>query len=123
MADTTERRSKPDRRRAPRGGRRPYDSPGATPLVLVVGADGAAERESEAILGALRFAVAPVGDVAEARRIIDTLHPDLIVAPKGAAADLRGGGAADVPIVEFNGVETGGADLIERIRAALRTRA
>lgn len=121
MAETSERRSKPDRRRAPRGGRRPYDSPGATPLVLVVGPDGAAERESETILGALRFAVAPVGDVAEARRIIETLHPDLIVAPKGAAADLRDGGA-DVPIVEFDGVDAGD-DLVQRIRAALRTRA
>ena len=53
MSSTTERRQGSDRRKAPRGGRRPEDKPGFAPLVLVVGDGRQPEREAEAILALL----------------------------------------------------------------------
>ena len=122
MPSTTERRQGPDRRKAPRGGRRPEDQQGFAPLVLVVGDGRQPEREAEAILARLNFAVAPAVDLAEARRVIESLKPDIIVARAEDAERLRGDKNVTVPIVE-SGDERREADaLVQRIRFAIRQR-
>lgn len=118
----SERRTLSDRRRASRGGRRPLDQQGFTPLVLVVGHGDTPQRECETILRELRFAVAPAADMAEAIRVVEGLHPDLIVAQRDEASQLRATAAVDVPVVEY---EDGAADsggLVERVRRAIRNR-
>ncbi|HEY0876109.1 MAG TPA: hypothetical protein VGD94_21715 [Vicinamibacterales bacterium] len=119
MASTSERRIGPDRRKAPRGGRRPGDREGFTPLVLVVGDGRDPQRESEAILRECRFAVAPAVDVPEALRVVDAVHPDLIVAQAQDAPRLRQSG---LPVVEYTGDDPSDGDLIERLRRAIRAR-
>lgn len=121
-AKKSERRSSADRRGKSRGGRRPYDVAGLAPLVLVVG--DAQERESECgvILSRLHFAVAPATDVADARRVIDAVHPDLIVAGPASAEDLRRDRTISLPLVEFDAAREDGDALVERIRSAVRGR-
>jgi hypothetical protein len=121
MPTHTERRHGSDRRKAPRGGRRPYDKQGFAPLVLVVGDGHQPEKESETILARLNFAVAPAASVSEAKRVIESLHPDLIVARADVAAKLRGNGdALTVPIVESGDDRRDADALVQRIRFALR---
>jgi hypothetical protein len=120
MSSNAEKRTQPDRRKAIRGGRRPHDQPGSAPLVLVVGDGHDASHESERILGELSFAVAPVADVAEALRVLESLQPDLIVARPEEAARLRAEGSVLVPIVESD--SAGGGSLLERMRRAMRSR-
>ena len=55
----SDRRFGPDRRKLPRGGRRPGDADGFAPLVLVADEDVESSGRCEAILAGLRFAVAP----------------------------------------------------------------
>jgi hypothetical protein len=117
MPNPSERRLTPDRRRAARGGRRPYDEPGTTPLVLVVGRGDAPQRESETILVELKFAVAPARDADEARRIVETLHPDLIVAPPDDASRLSDTG---LPIVAYAIGDAADGALVQRIRETIR---
>ena len=118
----SERRAKSDRRRAPRGGRRSHDQPGTTPLILVVGHGDAPERESETILRELKFAVAPAADISEAIRVVEGLHPDLIVARREEASQLRASRSVDVPVVEYEGGAREIDGLIERVRQAMRKR-
>jgi CheY-like chemotaxis protein len=113
----SERRAKPDRRQAVRGGRRPYDEPGVTPLVLVVGNGDAPQRDAETILGKLKCAVAMASDANDALRVLESLHPDLIVTRPDAAPDLRGAG---IRIVEYEGDVADGPELVDRVLAALR---
>ena len=115
-----ERRATADRRVKARGGRRPHDLAGLSPLVLVVG--NAQERESECgvILSRLHFAVAPATDVAEALRVIDAVHPDLIVAGPSSAERLRRDRTISLPLVEFDPAREDGDVLVERIRSAMR---
>lgn len=120
MPSTSERRAGSDRRKTPRGGRRDYDKTGLAPLVLVVGDGHHPERESEAILARLNFAVAPAVDIAEARRVIESLHPDLIVARADDAAVLRKESGVKVPIVESRDDQREAEALVQRIRFALR---
>ena len=120
MTKTSERRASPDRRRAPRGGRRPDDLPGTTPLVLVVGNGGPPQRESEAILASMNFAVAPTADVGEALRVVEGLNPDLVVARPEQASRLRASGVVTAPIVEFTGEGAGEGALVELLREAIR---
>lgn len=87
------------------------------PLVLVVGAGQQPAAESEAILARLNFAVAPIADAAEARRVIASLHPDVIVARPEDAKSLRD--EAAVPVVECP-AGSDGDQLIERVREAIR---
>ena len=116
----SERRARSDRRGAPRGGRRSHDKPGTTPLVLVVGHGGAPQRESETILRELKFAVAPAADLNEAIRVVEGLHPDLIVAQREEASQLRASKSVDVPVVEYDGSAQDTDGLIERVRQAIR---
>ena len=118
----SERRARSDRRGAPRGGRRSQDQPGTTPLILVVGNGGTPQRESETILRELKFAVAPAADMNEAVRIVEGLHPDLIVARREEALRLRANKSVDMPVVEYDDGARGADDLVERIRQAIRKR-
>src|SRR5947199_10386712 len=70
----------PDRRRKPRGGRRTGDKRGLAPLVLVADEDAHSREMCEAILVKLHFAVAPVDSIEKAASVVETLHPDVIVA-------------------------------------------
>lgn len=88
--------------------------------MLVVGDGRQPEREAEAILARLNFAVAPAVDIVEARRVIESLNPDLIVAHADDAAALRSDGAVDVPIVESSDTRRDAEALVQRIRFALR---
>lgn len=87
--------------------------------MLVVGDGRAPQRESETILRECRFAVAPAVDVPEALRVVDAVHPDLIVAPAEDAPRLKGSG---VPVVEYTIDDPSGADLVARLREAIRGR-
>jgi CheY-like chemotaxis protein len=117
-----ERRNTGDRREKPRGGRRPYDVAGFVPLVLVVGDSQEREAEFGTILSRLRFAVTPATNVAEALRVIDAVHPDVIVAGPGPADQLRRDASMSIPIVEFDAVREDGDALVDRIRSVMRTR-
>src|SRR3982751_1703485 len=84
-----ERRRGQDRRSSPRGGRRPGDVQGYSPLILVADDDANSGARCVAILARLRFAVAPAHSVAEAVKIMSSLHPTLIVARLKDEAALR----------------------------------
>lgn len=120
MSSTSERRKGSDRRKTPRGGRRPEDRAGFAPLVLVIGDGRQPEREAEAILARLNFAVAPAVDLTEAKRVIESLNPDLIVAHADDAEKLRGDKNVAVPIVESGDEQRQADALVQRIRFALR---
>jgi CheY-like chemotaxis protein len=126
MTATTERRDGPDRRRQPRGGRRPTDRPGFSPLVLVVERDPHGRDTCEAILAKLRFAVAPVESVERALEVMAGLRPDVIVAREGDVSRLcgemqLGPRAISAPVVVTNENRDPEA-LVEDIRRALRGR-
>ena len=114
----------PDRRRQPRGGRRPTDVEGYAPLVFVIDPRPSGRDACEAILAKLRFAVAPFESVDQATRVVAALRPDLILA--GAdhieavrtampQRDLRA-----IPIVAIPEHDTEAVALIDSVRAALR---
>jgi CheY-like chemotaxis protein len=84
-----EHRQAPDRRRQPRGGRRPADVEGVAPLVMVVGDHSPPGSLAEAVLAKLKFAVTPSENADEALRVLATLRPDLIVADATDAARIR----------------------------------
>ena len=85
----TDKRQGPDRRRRPRGGRRPDDVRRFTPLVMVVDSESRRRDISEAILAKLMFAVAPVESADKAVAIIRALHPEVIVAGERDAQRIR----------------------------------
>jgi FixJ family two-component response regulator len=72
----------PDRRQHPRGGRRPTDVDGFTPLVFVVGGDAQARETCETILATLRFAVAPFASSDAALAALAGLQPEVVLAPE-----------------------------------------
>ena len=120
-----ERRSGSDRRTSPRGGRRPDDPRGYSPLVLVADEDAANGVRCVAILSKLRFAVAPAHSLDEAVKVMRTLHPNLIVARLSDEAELRKQMAEDpsigeIPIVTMTAANDNPDVLIEEIRAAVR---
>jgi hypothetical protein len=115
-------RSGPDRRRLPRGGRRTSDKPGFAPLVLLLDGDHDSNARCEAILAKLHFAVAPTRSLDEARRVMEALRPDLVVARAADAAALRQATGADVPVVVLADDLMDPEVLVEEIRRELRAR-
>ena len=120
-----ERRGVPDRRRAPRGGRRPGDPIGYSPLILVADDDASNGARCVAILAKLRFAVAPAYSVEEAIKVMEGLRPNLIVARLADEPALRQQMASnpaigDIPLITMNAHNDDPLVLIEEIRQALR---
>jgi len=121
----SERRAGADRRHSPRGGRRPGDPQGYSPLVLVADEDASNGARCIAILSKLRFAVAPAHSLEEALKVMKALRPNLIVARLSDEPELRRQMAADstigeIPIVVLTAANDDPEILIEEIRAALR---
>ena len=122
MNDGPHPRSNPDRRAISRGGRRATDKAGHAPLVLLVDHDENTNARCEAILAKLHFAVAPTRTIEEAQRVMESLHPNVIVATVAEAAALRQANASDLPVIILNDVMDP-AMLVEEIRRELRARA
>lgn len=121
-----ERRHGSDRRHVTRGGRRPGDTQGYAPLVLVADDDPDSGARCVAILSRLRFAVAPAHSVDEAIRVMRSLHPDLIVARLKDEAALReelqsDTSIGDIPILALTAENDHPDNLIDEIRRVLRT--
>jgi hypothetical protein len=119
---TPDLRQGPDRRREPRGGRRPGDRDGFSPLVLVADEDMESGDMCEALLATLRFAVARVDSVDKAVAVIATLLPDVIVARARAVSPLqRAAWPSGVPFVTVTDGLRDPDALIDAIRQAIRT--
>ena len=120
MNDEYEHRRGPDRRSTRRGGRRDSDRKGFAPLVLLLDDNDDSNTRCEAILARLHFAVAPTRSIDEAKRVMDALRPDVIVARISDAATLRQATAADLPIVLLANDLLDPEVLVEEIRRELR---
>jgi len=121
-----DRRHGPDRRNTPRGGRRPGDPLGYSPLILVADDDANSGAHCVAILARLRFAVAPAHSVDEAIKVMNSLHPTLIVTRLKNEAALREQMAAnpnigDIPIVALTPENDAPQVMLDEIRRVLRT--
>ena len=121
-----QRRSGVDRRSTPRGGRRPGDVQGYSPLILVADDDANSGAHCVAILARLRFAVAPAHSVDEAIKVMNSLHPTLIVTRLKNEAALREQMAAnpnigDIPIVALTPENDAPQVMLDEIRRVLRT--
>jgi CheY-like chemotaxis protein len=128
MVSDDNRRHTRDRRRFARGGRREYDRDGYSPLILVVDEDLQNAARSEAILAALKFAVAPARSADEALAVMRALRPNLVVAcvrdPAGFTAELqRHEVTRSVPVLVVTPEIASPESLIEAIREMLRSRA
>ena len=111
-----------DRRRAPRGGRRPNDVRGLAPLVFLVDEDRASGDLCETLLATLRFAVARVDSVAHAVTVISTLLPDVVVARARDVSPLqRAAWPSGVPFVTVTDGMRDPDALISAIRQAIRS--
>ena len=127
MSPDSERRDTPDRRRTPRGGRRPQDPQGYSPLVLVADDDANSGARCVAILARLRFAVAPAHSVEEAIKVMEALRPNLIVARLRDEPALRAQMATnpeigEIPMITLTSENDAPLLLIEEIRRALNRR-
>lgn len=125
MSPDRDRRDVPDRRRTPRGGRRPSDPIGYSPLILVADDDANNGARCVAILAKLRFAVAPAYSVEEAVKVMEALRPNLIVARLADEPALRAQMASnpaigDIPLITMTAENDDPIILIEEIRRALR---
>ena len=111
----------PDRRRFPRGGRRDEDTPGLTPLVMVIDHDPSRRDISEAILLKLRFAVAPVESVEKALAVVHSLSPAAIVGQADDLDALRGKlPSPSIPLVPVTHEMARTDELVMVVRRALR---
>jgi hypothetical protein len=90
--------------------------------VLIIDADEDSNSRCEAILARLHFAVAPTRSIDEARRVMEALRPNLVVARIADAAALRQVTGADVPVVLLEGDLLDPEALVEEIRRELRAR-
>jgi PleD family two-component response regulator len=127
MSPDSERRDIPDRRRTPRGGRRPQDPQGYSPLVLVADDDANSGARCVAILARLRFAVAPAHSVEEAIKVMEALRPNLIVARLRDEPALREQMATnpeigEIPMITLTSENDAPLLLVEEIRRALNRR-
>jgi len=117
---TPELRQRPDRRKEPRGGRRPTDKTGFAPLILVADEDAASGDMCEALLATLRFAVARVDSVDKAVQVISTLLPDVIVARGRDVSPLqRAAWPSGVPFVSVTDDIREPDALVHAIRRAI----
>jgi hypothetical protein len=119
---TPEHRRGPDRRSASRGGRRATDKKGYAPLILLIDGDEDSNTRCEAILARLHFAVAPTRSIEEAKRVMEALRPNLVVARISDAAALRQATGADLPVVLLADDLLDPEALVEEIRRELRAR-
>jgi len=118
---TPEQRREPDRRKLPRGGRRPTDKTGFAPLVLVADEDDESGHMCEVILAKLRFAVARVDSLDKAITVIGTLRPDVIVARGRDVSPLqRAAWPSGVPFVSVTDDICEPDALVQAIRRAIR---
>jgi PleD family two-component response regulator len=127
MSPDSERRDTPDRRKTPRGGRRPRDPQGYSPLVLVADDDANSGARCVAILARLRFAVAPAHSVEEAIKVMEALRPNLIVARLRDEPALREQMATnpeigEIPMITLTSENDAPLLLVEEIRRALNRR-
>ncbi|HMD36552.1 MAG TPA: hypothetical protein VKH42_16380, partial [Vicinamibacterales bacterium] len=102
------RRSDPDRRRVPRGGRRPYDRPGRHPALLFADSYEGARRPCARYLHRLNFEVSEAETGEEALARILHSQPRLILAewslpsmPDGRLAQwlAQGFRTRDIPVI------------------------
>ena len=124
MSPASERRDVPDRRRTPRGGRRPEDPQGYSPLILVADDDANSGARCVAILARLRFAVAPAHSVEEAIKVMEALRPNLIVVRLRDEPALRQEMATNpeigqIPMLTLTKENDAPQIMIEEIRRAL----
>jgi hypothetical protein len=118
---TTEPRRETDRRKLARGGRRPTDKTGFSPLVLVADEDDESGHMCEVILAKLRFAVARVDSLDKAITVIGTLRPDVIVArAKDVSRLQRAAWPSGVPFVSITDDISEPDALVYAIRRAIR---
>jgi len=120
VSTESERREGPDRRTRPRGGRRPTDRAGLTPLVVVADEAPGSRATCETILAKLNFAVAPVDSVERALEVMSTLRPEVVVAKVRDVAQLRK--HTTVPVVEVTDALSDPDALVDEIRRVLRLR-
>jgi DNA-binding NtrC family response regulator len=113
-----EKRQGLDRRTQSRGGRRPTDRRGATPLVVVADDEPGSRTTCETILAKLNFAVAPVDSVTRALEVMATLRPEVVVAKVRDAELLQKQTLA--PVVIVTEAMRDPDVLVEAIRKALR---
>ena len=122
MTEHRELRVGRDRRRQPRGGRRPADTDGFAPLIMVVGDQADVGDAALAVLAKLKFAVVPAETADEALRIMSTMPPDVIAATSESAARIRMERPEHNVVVVINGAMRENAQLlVDEIRGALRT--
>jgi CheY-like chemotaxis protein len=120
VSTNVEKRRIPDRRGRSRGGRRPTDKRGATPLVVVADEEPGSRTTCETILAKLNFAVAPVESLPKALEVMAALKPEVVVAKMRDAELLKQQSLAPVVVVteEMSDPDV----LVEAIRQALRSR-
>jgi hypothetical protein len=104
----------------PRGGRRPTDRAGLSPLIVVADEASGSRDTCETILAKLHFAVAPVNSVARALQVMSTLRPEVVVAKVSDPSLLHE--QTEVPVVEVTPALSDPDLLVDAIRAALRGR-
>ena len=125
MTESQNKRRRPDRRRQPRGGRRPADRSGYTPLVFVVDPRPSARDACEAILAKLRFAVAPFDSLDQAKRALNGLKPDIVLVVTQHVEEMRrllppGRDGRALPVLPLPDIEVSAITLVEEVRRALR---
>jgi CheY-like chemotaxis protein len=100
---------------------------GYSPLILIADDDADSGARCVAILARLRFAVAPAYSVEEAVKVMQALHPNLVVARLRDEPALRAHMAADpsigdIPFLRLTEENDAPQLLIEAIRNALSGR-
>lgn len=120
----TEQRQSPDRRKQPRGGRRPEDRDGFAPLIMLVGDRPGTGELAEAVLAKMRFAVAISRGADDALESLASLRPDLVIAGDADARRIRLEAPEYRPVLEMtDAMRQDPHSLIDSIRQTLRTAA